>query len=172
MLRIIVRWAAVWLLFSGTLCQAAVKVGEAAPDVTLGVTSAGDPTRAADYAGKVVVISFWATWCSPCREELPILEGLQREGKGNIQVIAVNIESREVFRKAAKLLGDLQLLLANDRNDRSQSAYGVKAIPHMVIIGRDGRVLGIHKGYGESSLGGIVAEINRALGADDSAHSG
>lgn len=143
--------------------HAAVKVGEAAPDITLGMTMSGEPAKVADYAGKVVVVSFWATWCSPCRKELPILEGLQQAGKGGIQVIAVNIEDREIFRKAAKLLGDLHLLLANDRNDRSQNAYGVKAIPHMVIIGKDGHILSIHQGYGENSLDGIVDEINRAL---------
>ena len=165
MLRIFVRWALVVFFVSSASCFAAAKVGEVAPEVTLGLTASGDPAKVSDYAGKVVVVSFWASWCSPCRKELPILEGLQVEGKGNIQVVAVNIESRDVFRKAAKLLGDLHLLLANDHNDRSQSAYGVKAIPHMVIIGKDGRILSVHRGYGEESLGGIVDEINRALAA-------
>jgi hypothetical protein len=81
-------------------------------------------------------------------------------------VVAVNIESRDVFQKAAKVLGELHLMLANDRDDRSQHAYAVKAIPQMVIIGKDGRILDIHKGYGENSLNGIVDEINRALAAN------
>src|SRR3954468_10491355 len=88
-------------------CFAGPKTGAVAPDVLLGTTASGASAKVADYAGKVVVVSFWATWCAPCRKELPILEGLQREGKGNIQVIAVNIESHDVFAKAAKLLGEL-----------------------------------------------------------------
>jgi thiol-disulfide isomerase/thioredoxin len=174
MQRILARLASVSLLLFTTSCFAAAKVGDAAPDVVLGVTSSGETAKVADYAGKVVVVSFWASWCTPCRQELPILEGLQIQGKGNIQVVAVNIESREVFKKASKLLGDLHLMLANDRSDRSQSAYGVKTIPHMVIIGRDGRILHIHKGYGEGSLSDIVTEINGALGvpAADSANNG
>ena len=163
MLRILARWAFVAFFVPTMPCLAAAEVGSAAPDVTLGMTSSGNPVKVSDYAGKVVVVSFWASWCSPCRKELPILEGLQIEGKGNIQVVAVNIENRDVFRKASKLLGDLHLLLVNDRNDRSQGAYGVKAIPHMVIIGKDGRILSMHKGYGEESLTPIVEEINRAL---------
>jgi thiol-disulfide isomerase/thioredoxin len=138
--------------------------GEAAPDVPLGTTASGASVKVADYFGKVVVVSFWASWCAPCRKELPILEGLQREGKGSIQVVAVNIESHEVFEKAAMLLGELHVLLVNDRGNRSQRAFRVKAIPHMAIIGRDGRIVDIHDGYGEAALDGIVDEINRALG--------
>jgi thiol-disulfide isomerase/thioredoxin len=167
--RVVAVRASFVLLFFCASCFAAAKIGEIAPDVPLGTTSAGDSVKVSDYAGKVVVVSFWASWCAPCRKELPILEGLQQEGKGNIQVIAVNIDSRDVFGKAAKLLGELHLILANDRGDRGQRAYAVKAIPHMVIIGRDGRILDIHSGYGEASLDEIVDEINRALGVHPSA---
>jgi thiol-disulfide isomerase/thioredoxin len=166
MLRAIASCAWIILVFASDPCFAGAQVGEAAPDVILGTTLFGKPAKASDYPGKVVVISFWASWCSPCRKELPILEGLQVEGKGSIEVVAVNIERRDVFQKAAKVLGDLHLTLANDRDDRSQHAYGVKAIPQMVIIGKDGRILDIHKGYGEHSLDGIVDEINRALAAN------
>jgi len=144
---------------------AAPATGEAAPDVPLGTTASGASVKVADYLGKVAVVSFWASWCAPCRKELPILEGLQREGKGNIQVIAVNIEDHSVFEKAAKVLGELRLLLVNDHGNRSQRAYKVKGIPHMVVIGRDGRILAVHEGYGETALDGIVDEINRALAA-------
>src|SRR6185312_10473187 len=98
---------------------AAPATGEAAPDVPLGTTASGASVKVADYLGKVAVVSFWASWCAPCRKELPILEGLQREGKGNIQVIAVNIEDHSVFEKAAKVLGELRLLLVNDHGNRS-----------------------------------------------------
>jgi thiol-disulfide isomerase/thioredoxin len=166
MLRAIASCAWILLVVACNTCFAAAQVGETAPDVVLGTTVSGKPAKASDYAGKVVVVSFWASWCSPCRKELPILEGLQVAGKGSLQVVAVNIESRDVFQKAAKVLGELHLMLANDRDDRSQHAYAVKAIPQMVIIGKDGRILDIHKGYGENSLNGIVDEINRALAAN------
>src|SRR3569832_2747174 len=99
------RIAACWIGLLLSLVQwqavAAPKVGEPAPDITLGVTQAGADAKVSDYAGKIVVVSFWATWCAPCRKELPILEGLQQQGKGSIQVIAVNIDQRDVFNKAA-----------------------------------------------------------------------
>jgi thiol-disulfide isomerase/thioredoxin len=171
------RTVACWVLgclsaFSTASCLADPKVGEPAPDVALGVTTAGETARTSAYPGKVVVLSFWASWCSPCRAELPVLEGIQREGKGAIQVIAVNIERPDVFKKAVKALGTLKLELVNDRNDWSQRAYGVHAIPHMVIIGKDGRILDIHKGYGDKLLDGLVDEINHALAADAAAKDG
>jgi thiol-disulfide isomerase/thioredoxin len=169
MFRIAARWALALLLAGTQPCVAAVNAGDPAPNVPLGVSSSGDSPRAADYAGKVVVVSFWASWCAPCRKELAILEGLQVEGKGNIQVIAVNIESRDIFVKAAKALGDLHVLLTNDRNDRAQRTYDVKAIPQMVIIGKDGHVLSVHKGYGDDGLKAIVDEINHALAATPAA---
>ncbi len=164
------RFAACWIGLLLALLQigavAAPKVGEAAPDVTLGVTTAGADAKVSDHAGKIVVVSFWATWCAPCRKELPILEGLQQQGKGNIQVIAVNIEKRDVFEKAAKLLGaQLSLILANDRSERAQRTYAVKSIPHLIIFGRDGHILHIHDGYGDKELDAIVDEINQALAA-------
>jgi len=171
MLRTIARLAAAFLFAASSCCHADANVGEAVPDVVLGVTQAGASVRVSDHAGKVVVVSFWASWCAPCRKELAILEGLQLEGKGKLQVIAVNIEDRELFKKAAGLLGEMHVLLVNDRNERSQKAYDVKAIPHMVIIGKDGRILGMHKGYGEDALAGIVDEINHAL-TPASANSG
>ena len=166
MLRAFASWAWVVLILATDTSFAAAQVGEAAPDIILGTTLSGEPAKASDFDGKVVVISFWASWCSPCRKELPILEGLQVQGKGKIQVVAVNIESRDIFQKAAKILGEVHLMLANDRGDRSQRAYGVKAIPQMVIIGKDGRIAVIHKGYGEKMLDGLVDEINRALAAN------
>jgi thiol-disulfide isomerase/thioredoxin len=115
------------------------------------------------FAGKVVVISFWATWCPPCRQELPILENIQRAGKGYIQVVAINTESREVFRSAAKVLKDVTMLLTNDESQRGFDSYGAKGLPHMVVIGKDGHIISVREGYGSSELDAVVEELNAAI---------
>lgn len=139
--------------------------GDEAPDY-VGKTLDGDLVNLSTNRGKAVVISYWATWCHYCLKELPILSNIQRSvGKDYMKVIAVNTESRDVFRKVTRALQNLDIQLAYDPDSKGREAYGVGPIPHMVIIGRDGVIDSVHKGYGEESLDKIVAAINRATGA-------
>lgn len=136
------------------------------PPPDLGVSPDGDPVSLADHANKAVVVSFWATWCPYCLKELPILERIQTAaGKQHIQVIAVNTEDREVFRQVTRQLRTFNLQLARDVGGKAQAAYGVKGLPYMVIVGRDGCIQHIYQGYNESRLEEIVADINRAIDA-------
>jgi thiol-disulfide isomerase/thioredoxin len=137
--------------------------GDVAPQA-LGATAEGETLEAAQFRGKVLVVTFWASWCGPCMKELPMLEALQRvAGKAHLRVVAVNIEDRDVFRKIARKLDKFQLTLAHDAGKRGSEAYGVHGIPHMVIVGRDGTIVKVNRGYSEEALDGIVKEINAAL---------
>lgn len=137
--------------------------GDMAPDV-LGKTLDGKAVKVSDHAGKVVVVSFWATWCAYCLKELPILEGVQKlGGAANVQVIAVNTEDRDMFRHVSRELKKMTLKLAYDPDKAGAQAYGVKGIPHLVIIGRDGKIVEVYRGYSEASLDGIIASINLAI---------
>ena len=97
-------------------------------------------------------------------KELPILEGIARTaGESRIQVVAVNIEGLDTYRKIAKKLADMKMLVACDTTREAQRRYGVAGIPHMVIIGKDGRIVGVHRGYGEDGVDEVVDDLNRAL---------
>jgi thiol-disulfide isomerase/thioredoxin len=133
------------------------------PPPALGTTLDGKEVNTKDYAGKILVVTFWASWCGPCKAELPILENLQNAGKGSIQVVAVNIEERDQFRRVARALSTLKLQITHDNGKWASDAYGVKGIPHMVIIGGDGKVRNVHRGYGEGMIPQLVDEINAAL---------
>jgi thiol-disulfide isomerase/thioredoxin len=135
------------------------------PPTGLGQTYEGDDVRLPSYAGKAVIVTFWASWCDYCLKELPILDAVQsKAGKEQMAVIAVNIEKRDVFRRAARLLRDgVHFELVSDAKGTAQEAFGVNGIPHMVIIGRDGRILNVYRGYSEKNLDAIVADINKAL---------
>ena len=143
--------------------QAAPDTGDQAPDA-IGYNYDGQRLSLASYAGKVVVVSFWASWCGPCRKELPLLEGIARAaGKDRVQVLAVNIESRDIYRKLARKMSELEILVASDPDESAQRAYGVNGIPHMVIVGRDGRIVRVHRGYTDSGVDAAIADLNHAL---------
>jgi thiol-disulfide isomerase/thioredoxin len=143
---------------------AAPKPGDVAP-VHLGTTLEGKPVLATDFPGKAIVVSYWATWCSFCIKELAMLNAVQTAASDRVQVVTVNIESERVFRKVVKALSRFQILMLYDPNRTGRRSYGVDGVPHMVIIGKDGRIDTVNIGYSEEELGDIVASVNRAIGA-------
>jgi thiol-disulfide isomerase/thioredoxin len=155
--------AALWLVaHPAANASHAPGVGDV-PPALVGKTLEGKVVSVTDYAGKVVIVSFWASWCPPCMKELPVLENIQRAGKGGIQVIAVNTQSAADFRRIAMTMTAFQLLLTRDAGDKGWNAYGVRGIPHMIIIGRNGRIVRVNRGYDKDHLPQIADDINRAL---------
>lgn len=150
------------LLLASASVGAAPAVGDMAPE-EFGASLKGEAPKLADFAGKVVVLSFWASWCGYCLKELPVLEGLQKVAKANVQVIAINTESRDEFRDLLRAMRTMTMKLTHDAGGRGSKAYGVKGIPHLVIIGRDGKIVEVHRGYDESNLPAIVEVINKAI---------
>jgi len=132
----------------------------------LGVDREGDAAESAKYLGKVVVVTFWATWCAPCRQELPRLDAIQLlAGKDRLQVVAINIEDRKRFLQASRALSSLAVTITHDSGSEASETFGVHGIPHCVIVGRDGRIIAVHTGYDESQLDRILGEVNGALAA-------
>jgi len=146
-------------------CRAAGPGPGDRPPPEVGVTLSGDRVLLANYSGKAVIVTFWATWCPYCLQELPVLENVQNKaGKDRIAVIAVNTEERDVFRRATRILNtSMHLEFASDASGTARAAFGVNGLPHMVIIGRDGRIIRVYEGYSASELKEIVADINQAL---------
>ncbi|MFL6592581.1 MAG: TlpA family protein disulfide reductase [Luteimonas sp.] len=144
--------------------HAAIVVGDTPPD-SLGRSHQGGDVRISALHGKVVVVTFWASWCGYCRKELPVLAGLQdAAGKERLQVVAVNYQDdHDVYRELARKLKDVQLTLTHDASGRIGGAYGVKVLPYLLIIGKDGKVAFQDTGYGEESLQVIVDAVNKEL---------
>ena len=138
------------------------QVGDAPPVDDLGKAASGNRIHLSDYRGKIVIVSFWASWCGPCRKELPVLAAIQKSGtRDKIAVFAVNWqESRERFLQIKHVLKTESLTLVSDESGHYGKKYAVDGIPHMVIIGRDGRIAAVHVGYGEDEIPGLVDEIN------------
>ncbi|HEY9107517.1 MAG TPA: TlpA disulfide reductase family protein [Roseateles sp.] len=136
-----------------------------APDAPLGRQLDGTEHRLSDYDGKVVVVSFWASWCPYCLEEFPYLDRLQRAAPDRLQIVSVNTEEREIFRKLSRgLTKHVQLTMCYDPSETCRQAFQAPgSLPYTVVLNRDRSVAGIKSGWGEGSLKSLVATVNQAL---------
>lgn len=137
---------AISTLLVSTQLSADIGLGPA-PDFTL-KSQAGDNLKLSELRGEVVMINFWASWCGPCRQEMPKLEELYARYKPlGFTILGVNIE--EDSSKAKVLLKDLSVsfpVLFDDQNEVSR-LYQVAAMPSTVLVDRDGNMRYLHKGY-------------------------
>lgn len=119
-----------FLLFALPLSAAEPKLkpGDAPPSY-VGKTLNGEALDLSAFQGKVVIVTFWATWCTPCRKELPILNAIQQQVRDEtIRVIAINFkEDRSQFHKVTRTLKDWHITFAYDPGDPPQRRSGSKA---------------------------------------------
>ena len=135
------RWSH---LLAGSMRKFRLAEAPAPPTDTSFATREGPPRSLADFKGKVVLVNFWATWCLPCREEMPLLERLrQRLGADGLEVVAVSVD-RPTVDAAAFLhnLGARSLTLLLDPGARTGARLGVVGLPTSILLDRDGRVVG------------------------------
>ncbi len=105
-------------------------------------TGEGAEARLTDYKGKVTLVNFWATWCAPCRKEMPMLAELQDEFGGEdfeVVTIAVGRNARPAMEKFFEEIGVTDLPLHIDRPMTLSRAMGVLGLPVTILVDREGR---------------------------------
>jgi peroxiredoxin len=118
-----------------------------APDFTLRGAD-GRNVRLDELRGQVVLVNFWATWCGPCREEMPRLETLyEKYRKSGFVLLGVNVDDdpHVALATASKLNVSFPVLL--DTEKRVSKLYDLNTMPSTVVIDRDGKVRFLHRGY-------------------------
>lgn len=119
-----------------------------------------------EFRGKVVLLNIWATWCGPCREEMPTLDRLQAKlGGPDFQVVALSIDQEGIFavKKFYEELGLETLDIYVDESMRAPSLLGVIGVPATLLIDGEGREVGRKLGPAEWDSAEVVAEIRRHL---------
>ncbi len=145
------------------ICQE--KEGSTAPDF-YGKTTNGKEIKLSDYLGKVVLLDFWASWCPPCREEMPALikfYGSRKDPK--FELIAVNIDNKkdnmDIF--LDKLFPEPAFPIVLDNDQKIPALFNIEAMPTTIFIDKKGKIRFRHDGFKESYVNDFDSELTQLL---------
>lgn len=118
-----------------------------APDFVLPARE-GAPVRLSELQGQVVMINFWATWCGPCRQEMPLLQQLHSKYEPlGFTLLGVNVESDSAAAQAWLKGMPVSFPILFDRENQVAERFGVEGMPSTVFVDRAGNVRHVHRGY-------------------------
>lgn len=135
------------VFLSCSLSVSALDIGQVAPDFTLKSTE-GKNLNLVEQRGQIIIINFWASWCGPCRKEMPMLQSLQEKYNSlGVSVWGINVEQEN--QAGRDFLADLELSfpIFFDSTNTISANYQVEAMPTTVIVDRSGKVRFIFQGY-------------------------
>lgn len=123
--------------------ETGLKQGDVPPDFEL-TTLTGDVVRLSDYKGKKVILNFWASWCPPCKEEMPHMEEYYQKNKDleNVEIIAVNMTKSEKPGMVKKFVDSYGLTfpIPLDEEGKVMNAYQIIPLPTTYMINTDGTI--------------------------------
>ncbi len=135
-----------------------LKIGDQRTELSL-IDSDGHPRHLSEWDGKLLLINFWATWCGPCREEMPLLDRTRaRFAARNLEVLGIAIDDHDAVRDFLKT-SSTQYPILNSNADSAQNDPSLlfgdtrSVLPYSVLIAPDGRLLAQHAGsFSEATL--------------------
>lgn len=117
-----------------------------APPLQAGIDANGKPLLLKDLRGQALVINFWATWCEPCREEMPSLALLAQSQNGKLRVLAVNFKELSAAVNQFVATTSLTIPTLRDPDGALARAWGIRVFPSTVLVGADGKVQSVVRG--------------------------
>lgn len=151
-----------WIGMAG-LASAHAAGSAAAPVFSLPGT-AGEAIDLAKLKGQVVMLNFWASWCGPCRTEMPLMDQIYKKyGAAGFTLLGVNVDTDST--DAQKFLAQVPVSfpIAFDRDNKVSRLYEVSAMPSTVFIDRKGNVRALHRGYKAGDEAGYLSQIRALL---------
>jgi thiol-disulfide isomerase/thioredoxin len=142
----------------------ATEVGQPAPQFTLPTLQQDQQTSLKQYAGKVVYLDFWASWCAPCRTSFPLLTKLHEKLKAQgFEVVGINLDEDKA--NAEKFLKEFPVGFTVLRDAKGEWAdqFVVESMPTSFIIDKQGVVQNIHHGFASADINELEAKITKLL---------
>jgi thiol-disulfide isomerase/thioredoxin len=133
------------------------------------VDATGRALSLADFRGKVVLLNIWATWCAPCREEMPALDRLQAQlGGERFQVVAlsVDVQGAPIARRFYDEVGIKALRLYVDPTAKAAFTLDAPGLPATLLVDRSGREVGRHLGAVKWDAADVVEQLRGAIAAE------
>jgi peroxiredoxin len=141
------RCAMAAIVVTSTAFAAGGDAAGPAPSFTL-TTLAGQTSGLSAYKGQVVMVNFWATWCGPCQQEMPLLDQMYKKYKpAGFTLIGVNVDKETPPVKQLLERKPVSFPVLLDPANQVSKAYHVDEMPSSVIIDRKGQIRYIHRGY-------------------------
>jgi len=147
----------------GVFAISVVAFADAAPDFTL-KSSTGENIRLAEQRGQVVMLNFWASWCGPCRQEMPLLDGISKKyGKMGFVLYGINVDQDTT--DAQKVLQKIKVSypILFDPESKLSSLYKVEAMPSSVFIDKKGNLRFIDRGYAPGDEEKYIKQIQELI---------
>ena len=153
------------LVRTGPAAALEFETPQALPDVPL-LTMEGDEARLEAHAGELVVVNFWATWCAPCKREMPSLARLQAEFDPKalkVVTIAVDRSAPEKIRTFMDEAQAADLPVYRDPKMATMKGFALKGLPTTLVVDDEGRIIARHDGYAEWDDPDIVKALRSHL---------
>jgi peroxiredoxin len=142
--------------------SASVMISKSAPEFTLPALS-GDTVSLADYRGKkTVVVSYWASWCGPCKVELPELREFYKryhKADANFEILAISIDEEKANAGKYAAAEKLPFPILFDPQSKTADAYSVEGIPTTFVIDKDGKIVHAHVGLEQAMQIQLMSEL-------------
>ena len=156
------------LLLAASTATAGVKAGDRAPSIRSAQTRTGKPISWKALRGEIVVLTFGASWCAPCKRELPAFDKvavtLRGKEKHSVRFLAVNLDDEVAAGKRfVKSLGLDCVIPIFDPEGRIAASFGPPVMPTTYIVDRNGIVRHVHKGYKKGDARAIEKEVRKLL---------
>lgn len=145
------------------LCSAPLCAAALTPVEPTALPQGGDAnlaTRLASYAGRPVLVNFWASWCEPCREEMPALQALADSG---VVVLTIAVADRDADARRFLDQAGVALPLLFDREQRISKAWGVRLLPYTVVLDRRHRVVARAQGVVDWNASAVREQLQRLM---------